>query len=368
MKTNKELLQERTERVKKAIALENPDKTPVILSGDAFCANHMGVKLSDYVTTPKKTHEIILNSLKELGNVDATGTVFTAVNAVPLAFYMNVKVPGRELPDNALWQLDEQELMTVADYDTILNKGWASFREDYLTNRLNLPVASILEELADIPQWTKDFEDAGYMVYVPSFSITVNEILGGCRSFSKFMKDLFKMPDKVEAVLDVIQQETLETFRQQLRAARPLVAFVSPARGASQFFSPKLWERFVWKYLKGTVDAIIDEGAVANIHIDSDWERDLEFFRVFPKGKCVFETDSTTNIYKIKEILGDRMCIKGDVPAALLTLGTPDDVYNYSTKLINDMGPGFILASGCTLPPNAQVENVKAMVAAAAGK
>ncbi|HEY3424601.1 MAG TPA: uroporphyrinogen decarboxylase family protein [Negativicutes bacterium] len=368
MQTTKELLQERTERVKKAIALEKPDKTPVILSGDAFCANHMGVKLSDYVSNVKRSHEITLNSLKELGDVDATGSVFAAAKLFPFAFYAKVKLPGHELPDDALWQIDEQEMMTVADYDTILDKGWASFSQDYLTNRLNLPVASILEEFAGIPQWMKNFEDAGYMVYVPCFSMTVNEILGGGRSFSRFMKDLFKMPDKVEAVLDVIQQATLETFRQQIRAAKPLVASVTPARGASQFFSPKLWERFVWKYLKGTVDAIIEEGAAANIHIDGNWERDLEYFKVFPKGKVIFETDGVTDIYKIKEVLGERLCIKGDVPAALLTLGTPEEVYNYSSKLIKDMGPGFILASGCTIPSNAKVENVKAMVAAAAGK
>jgi uroporphyrinogen-III decarboxylase len=143
---------------------------------------------------------------------------------------------------------------------------------------------------------------------------------------------------------------------------------MSPARGASEFFAPKLWKRFIWKYLKETVDVIIEEGAIADIHIDSNWERDLSFFREFPKAKCVFETDSATDIHKIKEVLGDHMCIKGDVPAAKLALGTPDEVYNYCKQLINDMGPGFILSSGCSIPPNAKLENVKAMISAATGK
>ncbi len=74
-----------------------------------------------------------------------------------------------------------------------------------------------------------------------------------------------------------------------------------------------------------------------------------------------------TNIYKIKEVLGDHMCIKGDVAATMMSLGTPDDVYNYCTKIIRDMGPGLILSTGCSAPPDAKVENVKAMVAAAGG-
>jgi len=55
----------------------------------------------------------------------------------------------------------------------------------------------------------------------------------------------------------------------------------------------------------------------------------------------------------------------GDVGAAMLSLGTPDEVYNYSKKLIKDMGPGFILSTGCSAPPNAKIENVKALIAVA---
>jgi len=179
---------------------------------------------------------------------------------------------------------------------------------------------------------------------------------------------MYRIPDKVEAVIDVIQQETINDLRQQIRATNSKIVFISPARGASEFYSPKLWERFIFKYLKEVAEAILEEGAVVNFHMDSNWERDLEYFRVFPKGRCVFEADGATDIYKIKEVLGDRMCIKGDVPAAMLTLGTPEEVYNYCSRLINDMGPGFILSTGCAIPVNAKVENVKAMIAAASGK
>ncbi|MBP1627214.1 MAG: methyltransferase, MtaA/CmuA family [Holophagaceae bacterium] len=56
----------------------------------------------------------------------------------------------------------------------------------------------------------------------------------------------------------------------------------------------------------------------------------------------------------------------GDVPPAMLTLGTPEDVHKYSTNLNKELGPeGFILAAGCLVPVNAKPENVKAMIAAA---
>jgi hypothetical protein len=366
-KTNQELLSERKERLRKAVALEKPDKTPFILMADAFCARHMGVKMSDFCSSLMFANQIMVNSCKALGDLEGITHAFPAAPLFPMAIMTQVELPGKELPDDSLWQLNEKEVMTIEDYDTILKKGWMSFMTDYLVNRLHFPLEKTMAELADTPKMVQNFEDAGYVVYAPTATGTVTELIGGGRSMPKFIHDLYKIPDKVEAVLDAIQQETMPVLRQQIRDTKASIVFLSPARGASEFYSPKLWERFVWKYIWETAEVIVEEGACCNIHIDSNWERDLHFFRSLPKAKCVFESDGVTNIYKIKEILGDHMCIKGDVASTMSTLGTPDDVYNYCTKIIRDMGPGFILSTGCSAPPDAKIENIKAMVAAAGG-
>ena len=368
MKTMQEIYNHRLERLNKAIALEKPDRTPIILQMDGFCATHMGYTLADLCKGVRESNKIMLESLKELGDVDGSESAFGAAFVFPLTFMARVKLPGRELADNMLWQLDEAEMMFPEDYDTIINKGWNNFAPGYLRDRLKVNVDEIVQELSYGPQATKNITDAGYVVYKQSTALTVNEYLGGGRSMVKLMRDLFKIPDKVEATLEVMQKEIVEDLRKQIRATKASVVFLSPARGASEFFSPKLWERFVWKYIKETADAIIEEGAACSIHMDGNWERDLNYFKDFPKGKIIIETDGATDIYKIKDILGNNACIKGDVPAAKLALGTPDDVYNYSEQLIKDMGNGFILSSGCSIPPNAKVENVKAMISAATGR
>ena len=96
---------------------------------------------------------------------------------------------------------------------------------------------------------------------------------------------------------------------------------------------------------------------------DANWNRDLERLREFPKAKCILSLDSKTDIFLAKKVLGDHMCIMGDVPPALLSLGTPGEVTAYCKRLINEVGPGgFILSSGCDVPFDAKYENVKAMV------
>jgi uroporphyrinogen-III decarboxylase len=80
-------------------------------------------------------------------------------------------------------------------------------------------------------------------------------------------------------------------------------------------------------------------------------------------------TDGETDLFKAKDVLGDHTCLMGDVPATMQCLGSRDEVYEYSARLIRELGPeGFILQSGCDIAPNAKLENIRAMVSAATGK
>ncbi len=99
------------------------------------------------------------------------------------------------------------------------------------------------------------------------------------------------------------------------------------------------------------------------MHLDTDHTQVLPYMKEFPEGKYIAQWDRTTDIFKAKEIIGDRMCIMGDVPATLLKLGTPDKVKEYCKKLIDIVGKdgGFMLSSGCAVPFDAKFENVKAM-------
>ncbi|MCR4435992.1 MAG: uroporphyrinogen decarboxylase family protein [Clostridiales bacterium] len=369
MKTNKELYNERLTRIKKAIALEKPDKTPFAPMMDSFCARHMGYTLAQFCFDVELSNKIMIDSIKDLGEVDAASGTSSFAGGMGLIFMCRVKLPGRELPENALWQLDEQELMKPEDYDTIISKGWQAFSNEYVATRMNVDFELLGKTGAFAPIADQRMREAGYPVYGGGVVSLPVDYLSGGRTMAKFMMDIKRMPEKVTEVMDIIMKNNIETMKAGLKAAvDPIDVFIAMARGCPDFYSTKIWEKFVWRYLKEVTETCIEEGIAADFHIDANWERGLDYFKDFPKGTCVFETDGMTDIYKVKEKLGDIMCIKGDVQAGKLTLGTPEEVYNYSTRLIRDMGPGFILAGGCSIPPNAKVENVRAMVAAAAGK
>lgn len=368
MKTAQELYNERLTRIKKAIAFEKTDRTPVVPYADAFLSIANGVKLSDYVSNPEISNKVQIDGVKYFGFDGSSGS-YSNAQMMGMIFFSNLKLPGRELPDNMLWQIDEREFMTADDYDTIINKGFTEFQNNFYATKINVDFKKVGEIITKVPQFDRNVRDEGYPLYYAGAISHPVDYLSGGRTMSKFMMDLRRIPEKVEAAMDMITDANIKTMKLGLQnAVDPVSVFIAMGRGCPDFYNPKLWERFIWKPLKKITDAVIETGVIANFHIDANWERALDYFKDFQKGTCVFETDGTTDIYKIKEKLGDRMCIKGDVQAAKLTLGTPDEVYNYSTQLIKDMGTGFILGSGCGVPPNAKVENVKAMVSAATGK
>nr|WP_320134048.1 uroporphyrinogen decarboxylase family protein [uncultured Holophaga sp.] len=365
---HEQLLAERRTRLEKTLRLERTDRTPVILMADTFLARMAGRTPADLCRGVEASSRIMAEGALALGpDLDGVNGAFAAGPFFPLMFMTRVQLPGRELPEGALWQLDEREVMTREDYDSILGRGWKAFMPAYLGERLGVDVEALAAERAHLPAALDRFHAQGHLVYGKLVAITVNEFLSGGRSMAKFMRDLYAMPDKVEEVLDIIQADTLAQLKAQILASpnpSPVVA-LSPARGASEFFNPKLWQRFVFPYIRRTVEMVSSLGLVTNIHCDSNWERDLDHFRVFEPGTVVFESDGATDMARIRERLGGRIALKGDVPANLLVLGTPEQVYRYCRELIESSGPGFILSCGCSCPPNAKPENVRAMIEAA---
>lgn len=368
MERNEELYNERLTRFKKAIALEKPDKTPMQFNGDAFNARLMGVKLSEMAVNTELSINTIISSVDLLGGIDVVdmGAVYAPI--IGLGNLARTKVPGRELPEGVMWQVNEIGGMEAEDYDVILDKGFEAYFNNWMETKSGLDfdeMEAAFEKFAEAP---KRYKDAGYVLGATIVSSCEVDYLSGGRTMGKFTRDLYRMPDKIHAVLDVISEYHNKNLKQMMDASpEAITVFIGAGRGACDFYTPKIWEEVVWKYYEKAAETVIGNGKVVQWHMDGNYERGLDYFRKFDKGTCIFAPDGIMDIYKVKEVLGDKMCIRGDVRPGLLALGTPAEVYSYASKLKNDMGDGFVMGVGCCIPLNAKLENVKAMIAAASG-
>jgi len=364
---NKRLLGERLNRISMAVALEKPDRVPVVLEYSGFAAYVTGTPMSAFLASPVMNLETMIQAYHLVDGGDAINYGSFWPYGLCYDYLSKVRVPGVDLPDEEMWQVVETELMTRDDYDHLLNQGWPGFFSEFMTERIldDVP-GEYLPPHRKSPDVKGKWEKEGVPVLSGGDVTTPYELLCGSRSLMEFSRDLFEIPDKVIAAMDAIVPHLAGDAIQRARHLGYPLVWVGGWRTAPSMLSPSMWQRFVWPYFNRLVHEVVDAGLIALLHLDSNWTRELARFKELPKGRCILALDGETDIFKAKEILGDHMCIMGDVPAAMLYLDTPASVYAYCTKLIRELGPeGFILQSGCDIPANAKLENVKAMVAAA---
>ncbi|WP_005036834.1 uroporphyrinogen decarboxylase family protein [Holophaga foetida] len=356
---------ERTARLQKAIALQPVDRIPVTAWLDSFAATYRKVPMSVFTTDLLAANRAMIETVQAFPTLDAIETAVTPPVLMGISFLSRVKLPGRELPEGSLYQVEEIERMSLEDYDRILEQGWPAWNQDYIARRLGYTEAEIGSSIQACGMAGQRLFEAGIPALTSVNYVPPIESIAAARSIGRFMTDLHRVPDKLEAVLDHMEGFYLEMLKGMIRQTRPMTVFVGMSRGSSEFFSPRLFNRFTWPTVVRTVETILDAGSVPNLHFDANWDRDISRFKDLPKGKCIWACDHATDIRKLKAELDGHMCIKGDVPAAMLSVGNPDEVYAYCRKLIQDIGPtGFILSPGCTTPMNCKPENFKAMLAA----
>lgn len=364
---NSTLYSQRLNRILTAVALKKPDRTPVVLEYSGFAAYVTGTPMAEFLRCPAANLETMIRAFDMVGDADAINYGSFWPYGLCYDYMSKVRVPGVDLPEDDMWQVVESELMTRADYDLILSRGWPDYSEAFLSQRIFADVPDdYLPPRRKAPDALKAWRQKGMPVLSGGDVTTPYELLCGSRSLMEFSMDLFDIPDKVIAAMEAMVPHLAgNAIRSAKKRGYPLV-WVGGWQAAPSMLSPEMWRRFVWPYFTRLVREIVDSGLIALLHLDSNWTRELECFKELPKGRCIMALDGETDIFEAKEVLGDHMCIMGDVPAAMLFRDAPDNVYAYCTRLIRELGPqGFILQSGCDIPANAKLENVQAMVAAA---
>lgn len=365
------------QRIDAAIRLEKPDRVPVVPMISNVSAAHAGISMRRFYEDPQACMDAQRKTFLDLGGLDAMlmgGP--TSPDVFKSGMPLRVKAPGKELPDDAVMQIDEsQALMMVEEYDVVASKGWdwtfanviVPRRDPDAPRGLIGKIQGFLHVLPTIRGAQADakwYAQHGAQVLVGAPMLMPFELFCMGRTVHQFYMDLFRMPEKVIAASDAALPEIVKSaITVNKRAGAPWV-FIGGTRGSSAMIGPKQFEKFYLPYLKKAVDEIIAAGLVPLFHFDSDWTGFLPYFREMPRGKCVLELDSATDIFKAKDTLRGHMCLMGDVAATLLKLGTPQQVIEYTKKLIDCVGGdgGFILSTGCDAPHDAKWENLKAMV------
>ena len=128
------------------------------------------------------------------------------------------------------------------------------------------------------------------------------------------------------------------------------------------FMSRDQFKTFYWPTLRELMIIFINEGLIPCPVWEGNCNSRLEIIKDIPKGKAIYWLEQS-DIFKAKEILGDRVCIRGNVPPSLLIAGSTQQVEDYCKKLIDIVGRdgGFIMDGAIGIPDEARPDNVKVM-------
>lgn len=359
------------ERVDAAIALEKPDRTPVMPLMVSFPIRHRGMTQGEAWRDLDKAFQATLDTYNDLGGFDMlpkTNVYWPMLGGKFCNAPIRNLVPGRDLAEDALAQIDERVLFEREAYDRIAALGWNGFWEEHypeMSGKSMQKLAVIQNRLLDRYCREKQIcEDRGIPVLLGAAVDSVLMAFSLCRTLTQFTMDLYEIPDKVKAAMDASCDDLIRNTLETIKITKTPLAFIVLERGSGAIYRLDVFERFEWPYLQRFVDAFLSEGITPWFHLDTDWSLNLPYFKALPRGKCVADLDGTTNIFKAKEILGGHMCISGDVRADLLTLGKPEGVREYCCRLIDEVGKGggFLLTTGCECPVDAKFDNVKMMI------
>ena len=346
---------------------------PVAPLLDHFAATYSGYTNAEIMTDGDKRIEAVLKTMRELGPWDMTFLADTA-NALLLqvGVAIKLKLPGRDLPEDEIHQFEESEFLAPSDYDLLIEKGVVRFMYDCMKRQspeLAGPggIWKFVKALFELRRHRKMVEEAGAVIATgfihpgPLF-----EYFSFGRGLQPMSLDIYDRPEKIKQASEVWRKGMTSIAINTAKLVGEKRIFVGLSRSASEMISQAHFDEFVWPDLEYTVGEMLNAGMIPLLHADSNWTARLDLFKRLPKGKCILELDSHTDIFKAKEELAGHMCIMGDVPAYLLAFGSRDQVLDYCKNLIEKVGDGggFILSSGCSIPANAKPENVKAMTEA----
>ncbi len=405
-KTAEELYAEREKRVLDAIALKKPDRVPVVALFSFFPAGYSGMTVEEVMYDPDKLWQAYWRAMTEF-EPDMDQNPFALRFLGPILDTLDhtqLKWPGHGLSSSLTYQFVEGEYMTADEYDHflfdptdfMLRKYWPrvfgslkgfeklSPPRNIVTYAMGMAfgfapfstpeAASALDTLKKAGEqstkiasyaavYTKKAREAGFPMQYGGFTQAPFDTLGDYfRGTRGLMLDMYRRPKEVikacEKLFFIMRDMALGAAG---ASGNPRI-FIPIHKGLDGFMSMEQFQTFFWPTLRDLMIALLDAGCVPCPLWEGNCTSRLPYIKDLPAGRALYGFEAT-DIFKAKEILGDTICIKGNVPLSMMATGKPEDVKAYCKKLIDIAGRdgGYIMDAAASLD-NAKAENIRAMV------
>ena len=398
------LLEERQKRIDDAIALREPDRVPITVSGSNYAVVDAGYTLAEAMYDFDKAADAAIKFLNKY-QPDAggwagggRGAIMELIRPKTLAW---PGAPDGRIPDNVSQQfiefvvLQEEDMgLFMEDYTGwLLTKGFPAISGlleplaewDFARYEMNsyangfmrmisTPASrKMIQTIWKIDDMSAEMFKKGLELNKKLVEMGFPTIMGGqvnvpFDSFSNFyrgtldtMMDLFDHPEVIKRFIDRNIDYVLENITAFAKANPGKWLFMALHKGMDTFLSDEQYADYYWKHLRRMIHHIIDVGMVPFAFCEGKYNTRLKYLSDVPKGKAVFYFESSDPV-AVKQHLNGNSCIQGLFPSYLLQYGKKQEVIDEAKRLIDILAPGggyiFNVSAGTD---NAKPENMEAM-------
>ena len=333
------------DRVRALLNGEPVDQVPLYHFLLGFCARNVGYEVADMYANPQKSYQAQAWTFEQYG-IDG-GPDYGYASYGGWEFGGEIKMPEGEwqqAPSHVTFPVNEPE-----DLDG-----------------LTLPDARTAGSLPLAMEFSKLQQQNGAPITV---------ILGGNFSVagnicppSTLCRWMLKKPDAAHRLLRLASDHILDVVRlwADTFGAENVIPNLWEPIAANDIISPKQFEQFALPYIKETNEQMLAMGIKHILyHICGEQNANMPLWAQIPMGDPGLVTfGHQVSLSTAIKYFGDNCIILGNVDSSLIQTGTPQQVYEACRDAILEAKSaprGFMLMSGCELPPMSAPFNVYMM-------
>ncbi|MCC7360618.1 MAG: uroporphyrinogen decarboxylase family protein [Anaerolineales bacterium] len=326
-----------------ALEMKPSQGVPTTLyGGGVWTIRHWQKQFGEMIADPRAYADMLIRTNEELRSpIVYVGSGYNN--------YLAAAVGGR-IKERPLGAPDLEEALVKDDVDALVNVDVATIENDPVVQNLRQAARLVAKAIGDdvivtVTAWGP-FTLAGQMYGVEAF-----------------MKATFKKPDQVHKMLNFATR-LLKQFYAPLLEERviPMLAIADPT-GSGDLISDRIFRAFSLPYLQPLIAWAKSYDAHTWLHICGNTTDKLE--SIAETGASCFSLDYKVDLAAAKQKVGGKITLAGNIdPVSILNQKGPHEVRAAALACITaaSQGGGFILTSGCDLPPTIPMENLRAML------
>ncbi len=180
-----------------------------------------------------------------------------------------------------------------------------------------------------------------------------------------FCAKLFETPEEIDDMASaVLRQGLIDAKKMRDVGAGAVFTASDMADNSGPFFSPPQMDRFILPYLDEWAEKVKDMGLLSISQSDGNLTNYLE--RIAATSVDALQAIDPTagmDIAQARDMVGDRLCLCGNVDCGLLVAGRPEEVHASTLRLLHTMqdSQGFVLGASNAVQLEVRPDNYRAI-------